>query len=339
METSRSKNVIYGDIFEPEEEKLAEYLQVEFNKFYVEATVKWVDCPDLTKAPFHFIAPGLCGNTALLEVGSLANLFPFPRLNKIYDFRDFLNGTGRCNINNFIIGASIHPSSNTWFGQLIMNAKFSPSAEGIMEVENRSYVACLEKCDIGERIKLDILTDDNPKCYFHGNFFISEGKQGRVLKIQAKTRREDKELTKVIEHTLQKYYEDTSTLVGLGGTFVMHHGLVKQHIIPRIWKECSSEEEIRNLVKYYALPTPSVAVGTIVNKSSFRILFPDGGFVTDLQLTTNHFHSFSFDTQVGGHYYTNVEVANSAEYLGYFCPAKKLYRLDKEKIVPIIRQF
>jgi len=95
-----------------------------------------------------------------------------------------------------------------------MNAKFSPSAEGIMEVENRSYVACLEKCDIGERIKLDILTDDNPKCYFHGNFFISEGKRGRVLQIQAKTRREDKELTKVIQHTLQKYYQDTSTLVG-----------------------------------------------------------------------------------------------------------------------------
>jgi len=71
-----------------------------------------------------------------------------------------------------------------------------------------------------------------------------------------------------------------SRFIGLGGTFVMHDGLVKQHIIPRIWKECSSEEEIRNLVKYYAFPTPSVAVGTILNKSSFRIQFPDAGFVT-----------------------------------------------------------
>jgi len=61
-------------------------------------------------------------------------------------------------------------------------------------------------------------------------------------------------------------------------------------------------------------------------------------FFQDLQLTTNHFHSFSLDTRVGGHYYTNVEVANTAEYLGYFCPAKRLYRLATEEIVRIITQ-
>jgi len=95
-----------------------------------------------------------------------------------------------------------------------MNASFSPLTEGRMEDKNSSYVAFLGEDDTGERIKLDTLTDYYPKCFLHGNFFISEGKPGKVLKIQAKTRREDKELTKVIEHTLQKYYEDTSTLVG-----------------------------------------------------------------------------------------------------------------------------
>ncbi|GAB1862817.1 Ester hydrolase C11orf54-like protein [Camponotus japonicus] len=337
MEFFNWTDLIIGDLFEPEEEKLAEYLQVEFNKFYVEATVKWVDCPDLTKAPFHLIAPGLCGNTALLEVGSLSNLFPFPRPDKIYDFKTFLNVSGRCNINNFIIGASLYPSSNGHIGELIMNASFSPLAEGRMEVKNSSYVAFLD--DTGERIKLDTLTDYYSKCFLHGNFFISEGKPGRVLKIQAKTRREDKELTKVIEHTLQKYYEDTSTLVGLGGAFVIHDGLVQQHVMPLILKDCSSEEKIRNWVKYYALPTPSVAVGTIVNKSSFPVQLSNAGFIKDLHIITNHFHCFSFDTQVGGHYYTNVEVANTAEYLGYFRPAKKLYCLDNEEIVPIITQF
>jgi len=62
-------------------------------------------------------------------------------------------------------------------------------------------------------------------------------------------------------------------------------------------------------------------------------------FFRDLQLTTNHFHSISLDARVGGHYYTNLEFANTAEYLGYFRPAKKLYCLDNEEIVPIIRQF
>ncbi|GAB1862819.1 Ester hydrolase C11orf54-like protein [Camponotus japonicus] len=330
--------MMMGDIFEPEMEKLAEYLQVEFNKFYENATVKSVNCPDLTKAPFHLIAPGLCGNTALLEVGSLSNLFPFPRPDKIYDFKTFLNVSGRYNINNFIIGASLYPSSNGHIGELIMNASFSPLTEGRMEVKNSSYVAFLGNDVTGEGIKLDTLTDSNT-CFLHGNFFISEGKPGRVLKIQAKTRREDKELTKVIQHTLQKYYDPTSTPVGLGGVFVMHDGLVQQHVMPRILKDCFSEENIRNWVKYYALPTPSVAVGTILNKSSYPVLLPNTKFGTDLQLTTNHFHSFSLDTRVGGHYYTNVEVGNTAEYLGYFCPAKKLYRMDEEGIVPIITQF
>jgi len=84
-----------------------------------------------------------------------------------------------------------------------MNANFSPSAEGRMEVQNRSYVAFLEKGDTREIVNLDILTDYNPKCYLHGNFFISEENRGSVLKIQAKTRRGDKELTKVIQHTFK----------------------------------------------------------------------------------------------------------------------------------------
>jgi len=70
-----------------------------------------------------------------------------------------------------------------------------------------------------------------------------------------------------------------SRFIGLGGVFVMHDGLVLQHVMPRILKDCSSEEKIRNWVKYYALPTPSVAVGTIVNRSSFPVHLPNTGFV------------------------------------------------------------
>ncbi|EFN73155.1 Ester hydrolase C11orf54-like protein [Camponotus floridanus] len=335
-----------GDILEPEMEKLAEYLQVEFNKFYNEATVKVVNCPDLRKAPFHLVAPGLCGNTALLEVGSLSNLFPFPRMEKKYDFISFLETSGRSNDDNFIIGASLYPSSNGHMGELIMNASFSPLDEEGMRVKNRSYVAFLAQDHTGENVKLDILNDYNRvKCFLHGNFFISEGKPGRVLEIHAKARREDKELTKVIQHTLQKYYEATSTLVGLGGTFVVHNGLVRHHLMPDIGQisleNCSDESRIRNWVKTRILTTPLVAVGTIVNKSSFPVVLTNSKLQTDLQLTTNHFHSFSFEPLVGGHYYTNVEYGNSAEYLGYFCPAKKLYRLDNDEIchIPVIREF
>lgn len=95
-----------------------------------------------------------------------------------------------------------------------MNATFSLSAEGIMEVKNRSYTAFLKRFHKKESMQLEVLTDINPKCHLHGNFFISEGKSGQVLEVQAKIRRKDKEFTNVIQHTLQKYYNDESTLVG-----------------------------------------------------------------------------------------------------------------------------
>jgi len=99
---------------------------------YRNALVEWVDCPNLC-SKFNLVAPGekeiaslrlryvqkkislylagLCGNTAILEVGSLSNLFPRLRFNKIYHFDSIIEQLKRTNRHNFIIGAGKHAES------------------------------------------------------------------------------------------------------------------------------------------------------------------------------------------------------------------------------------
>ncbi|KAM0730169.1 Ester hydrolase C11orf54 [Formica fusca] len=337
-------NTLMGELLVPEAMILATCLQFELNKFYVEAIVEWVDCPDLTQPPFYLAAPGLCGNTALLDVGSPSYLFPHPQLKKIYDFKSFLTAVGRSNNDNLIIGASLHQSFTGQLGELIMNATFSPSTEGIMQIDDRSRFIYLVDPNVSKTCRnteSDILYNcNNPRCSIQGNFFISEGKPGRVLKVKAKERRTHMELTEVIQYTLQKYYGDKSALVGLGGVFVVNNGIVKLHVTPQFLEtDLTSNKMVHDWLQYHEVPTPLVAVGTIVNKSSFPVLIPSTGFQTDLELTAKHFHAFSLDAERGGHYYTNIEFNNTAEYLGYFCPAKMLYRMDKGNINPLILPF
>jgi len=71
-----------------------------------------------------------------------------------------------------------------------------------------------------------------------------------------------------------------SRFIGLGGTFVVHDGQVQQHVMPDAFQDCFSEEKIRNWVKYHTLSTPLVAVGTIVNKSSFPVVLTNSKLQT-----------------------------------------------------------
>lgn len=71
-----------------------------------------------------------------------------------------------------------------------------------------------------------------------------------------------------------------SRFAGLGGTFVVNNGIVQQHVMPNIWGTCFSEEEFRESLRCYAISTPLVAVGTIINKSSFPVLLPNTGLQT-----------------------------------------------------------
>lgn len=88
-----------------------------------------------------------------------------------------------------------------------MNASFLRVTEDDIEIINKSHLAFLDKTM--ERCALESITNSDPHCYPHGNFFISEGKPGQVLKVRAKKRIGLQFLT-ALQYTLEKkYYNDT----------------------------------------------------------------------------------------------------------------------------------
>ncbi|RLU15754.1 hypothetical protein DMN91_011510 [Ooceraea biroi] len=74
--------------------------------------IEWMDCPDLRL--YGFVAPGLCGTPALLEIGSLSYFCPTPRLDKKYYFRELLSLLNLTGQDNFIVGAGTHIDPPTY---------------------------------------------------------------------------------------------------------------------------------------------------------------------------------------------------------------------------------
>lgn len=66
-----------------------------------------------------------------------------------------------------------------------MNASFSPVADGIMNVRNKSRKIFFDEA---RNYQTQTITDSNPEFNILGNFFISEGKPGKVLKVHVKKR-------------------------------------------------------------------------------------------------------------------------------------------------------
>jgi hypothetical protein len=67
-----------------------------------------------------------------------------------------------------------------------MNTLYSPKADKMAPALNKSQLLFIE--DSICRAEPYNITDDYPECCMYGNFFISEGKPGRVIKVHAKKR-------------------------------------------------------------------------------------------------------------------------------------------------------
>ncbi|KAL6420592.1 hypothetical protein ACFW04_014639 [Cataglyphis niger] len=318
------------DLFVPESEELASVLQNGLKYHFVEATVEWVNCPDLTQEPFNLATSGLCGNAVIFELSGMSYLFPSPKADFLYSIKRIIKEIYNISNNGLIIGASIglrlRQQQFVQLGDLIMNASFSRVTEDDIEIINKSRLAFLDETT--ERCALESITNSDPHCYPHGNFFISEGKPGKVLKVWAKKRIGLQFLT-ALQYTLEKKYSNASKLIGLGGTFVMKSGIARHHILPYYWTNAlTNAGNISNWLRYFNLKAPLVAVGTLL---SSNLVYKHACEVSDLEicgLTEIHFHTFSSNGAAGGHFYEDLDSMDSVEYLGYFYPARIFNHVD-----------
>lgn len=151
-----------------------------------------------------------------------------------------------------------------------------------------------------------------------GNFYLSQNKEGKVLKIHAKKRTSKENYTEAIRAVLlSKYGQDKP--VSMGGVFLINNGVAKLHIMPKYWpKEPSTDESIdKEWLKYY-----TITKHPLVCLSVFHSHDPGYG------LRMEHTHCFNLDTEAeAGHYHYDT-TPDTVEYEGYFNIAERVYRLD-----------
>lgn len=291
----------------PPHDEIKEVLKAGLLKNFAEAEVEIVDCPDLTKEPFTLAAPGLGGNPTVLEIGGPPYLLPTVKRERLYDAQPILKNINYGN-ESFVIGAGAGPwpylNCNA---EMMMNVAMSPAG-----LKNETRLASVNTANGG--CVLQTLTGNETRFAVLANLFVSQGKPGPVIKVHAKKRTGKDDFIACMQKAIAQRYKDQ--LVGLGGTFLMTEGKIKQHVMPDFSKTpLNSEEKLNNWLHFYDMSTPLIAVGTFVSAE------------TDLNLRVQHFHSFSHHGE-GGHYHIDT-TPDTIEYLGYFNLGDNLYRIDQ----------
>lgn len=309
MATLNVKNlkITKRPLYVPSLHKIKNVLEEGLCTNFAEVKVEVVDCPDLTQKPFLLSASGLSGNPTILEFGGPSYLLPLVQRDKIYDIHQFLEHLNYSD-NAFVIGAGAGPwpylNCNC---ELMMNLVVSSS-----EIKNETRIASVDKSS--EKCTLETLNGNETRLALLANLFLSEGKTGSVLKVHVKKRIGEDDFIACMQKALAHHYENK--LVGIGGTFLINEGKVKQHIMQDFsTTPLNNVQQLNDWLRFYNMSTPLVAVGTFVSSE------------TDLDLRVQHFHSFSQHGE-GGHYHIDT-TPETIEYLGYFNLGNNLYRIDQ----------
>lgn len=291
----------------PDMNEVAKVLQEGLQKNFGSVEVGIVECPDLTKGPFHLAAPGICGNPRIADVGGPPFLLPLPQKDKLYDLGEVaklveLPGA-------FMVGAGAGPWKVIGVNsELIANAQVTK--DGSQAICCNSHTAKVNPDD-GSCVlaKLETLSFN-----LMGNFLCSEGKPGRVIEIKASRRTGADNFMSACRKTLQDHYGTQP--VGLGGVFLVEKGKANLHIMPDFSCEpLNSEADVNSWLKFYEMDATLICLGELVS------------YDPGLDLRVEHFHCFSEHGQ-GGHYHYDT-TPDDVVYRAYFNIAEALYRIDQ----------
>lgn len=194
------------------------------------------------------------------------------------------------------------------FAQGIYNLKIKQDNTVI----NESHIARVTTGD--ELCELSKVPHQETKCALLANLYLSEGKPGRVLRVNCKRRiGKDNFITSIRETLVARYKHE---IVGLGGVFLLKNGKAHQHVMRDFsTTPIHTDEGVNNWLKFYEMPGTLIALGTLVTDEA------------DLDLRLQHFHSFS-TSKWGGHYHYDT-TPDTIEYEAYFNVGERVVRVDK----------
>lgn len=277
-------------------------------KNFAEVSVEIVDNPDLTQEPFYLASSGLSGDGTIIEYGNDDFLLPLVDKTKVYDLIPTIREISSYKEKDFFAcGAGAGPFE--WLKQNsegIYNLKVFQNGT----VDNESHVART----IATGVEVLKVPNNETRASLLGNIFLTEGKDGRVLKVTAKNRTGEENFISAMRLGLTESYP-SDKVVGLGGAFVMKTGKAYIHVMDEFSETPLSLETLNDWLTFHEMPAPLIALGDFVSQS------------TDFTLRLGHFHCFSKHNH-GGHYHhdTTQEIV---EYEGYFNVAERIILIDK----------
>ncbi|XP_026742714.1 ester hydrolase C11orf54-like isoform X2 [Trichoplusia ni] len=310
--------IVEKPLYQPPLQEVVDVLSSGLTSTFEEVQVSVADSPDLTQPPYNLTAPGLTGNAKLVEIGGPPYLLPLVQRDKLYDLAALARHLRRPRA--LLAGAGAGP----W-------PHISVNCEGIINLSIRDGVV-----DQGTRI-VSVepvgaakgqsgylqrrLPNNETRTALLGNYLLSEGKPGKVIKVVAKKRIGPLNFITAIRETLKNHYGDK--VVGLGGMFMLQAGKVKFHVMPDFSATAlCSDADVDAWLHYFEMNAPITNVGTLVTG--------DHG----LDLRVQHFHGFSAHGS-GGHYHYDTTPAD-VHYEGYFVVAESVIRVDAPQETHVI---
>ncbi|KAL6440803.1 hypothetical protein ACFW04_003322 [Cataglyphis niger] len=270
-------------------------LRPHFDEFDVQV----VSCPCLTRSPYNLAKNGLSGSPTFLRVGTLDNIRPNPSADETYNIRDELL---TYNFDSFVIGAGFAAKpSMPQNGVLTMNATAAPPDN----INNNSRIAYEDNVGLLQQEKVN--DPHHMVCAMMGNFFISEGKSGLVIRMRIKGHKRN--VLGEIQRCLLRYCKFS---VVLGGVFLINGG----RVICSVTKENYPRERYWSMHKTYAYDCKDLVALGVVSNTPFEIY--TGSETYDIIYTNSRykFHVFS-DGEPAGIYQDDL-TPKETEYVGYF---------------------
>lgn len=311
----------------PPLEDLAAVIGKSLQSNFRSATASVEQCPDLRQPPFKLAAPGISGNSCVADIGGQSNLFPSPNFDAKYSLLELAKDMQMSPSGGFLLGAGAAP-----FQDLGQNAELAPNISwksehaspdfndaSTLEIRNDTRVIEVNevKSPSCERIQ-------STNCALMMNLYGSSGHPGSVLKVTARGRLGNLNLTNCIRLGLNDAFGDQMP-ISLGGVFLLKKGKAKFHVMP----DFPNKEDLpfrdrgqieKEWLTYHEFEAPIVCL-TVFHSSD-----PEG-----LGLRMEHTHCFDAEGNTkGGHYHYDIQDdEQEVEYEAYLLPGYTLYRIDQ----------
>ena len=296
----------------PELSLVAAALRSGLGHNYASVDVSVVDCPDLRA--LGAAGRGLSGSTRLIEFGGEPYAHNPAYRGTSVDVDDLLGTCGMRGASVFGAGMAHTAVNNGHCGELVPNI--------LAGERNLSRVA-----RVGSERECIVESYPSPICGPIANLFVSEGRNGQVIRIDVRTRTGvQRSLAHAIRDSLRPI-ADRHGHIGMGGFFKVLGGRVRSHVMPDYgcigfdYYDTDRERVVRDFLQFYEHMGPDLLC--------FSTLWTDDPTGGDLNLRPSgehtHFCHVDDAAQQAGHYHGDI-TPGEVRYLGFFNLAERILR-------------